>query len=144
MGVRDVKGEGGTLMRVWWGVVAAMLLTGGLAGEALAEAINCSVDRGNLCFQTRCNNAAKSERITFDFEANTYRFCPSRYNDRDCVEGPMRFVIRDTSIIGVSTEEGEASARSMFLNRNTGSLTLSLLTAGGIASIDFGACELRR
>ena len=130
-------------MRFVVGLVAAAAMMAGV-GTAFAETISCSVDRGNLCFQTRCNNSAKSERMVFDFEANTYRFCPSRYSDRDCVEGPMRFVIRDNAIIGVSTEEQEFFARSMFLNRNTGSLTLSQLTAGGIASIDFGVCELRR
>ncbi len=110
---------------------------------AQADVINCTLDRGNLCFPTRCNNAAKSERLTLDLEANTYRYCPSRYSDDKCVESPMQFSIHDTSIVGVSRDGPETSARSIFLNQNTGSLATSVLAAG-TAAIDFGTCELPR
>jgi hypothetical protein len=119
----------------------AFLTTMAVIGEVRAEAIGCTIARGNLCFPTSCSNSARTERISLDVVANTYSFCPRRNDDRNCITAPMSFAITDTSIIGVSNEGPEASARSVFLNRNTGSLTTSLLSAGGVVSIGFGNCQ---
>ena len=110
----------------------------------MAEEINCVIDRGNLCFPTRCNNTVKSERLILDLGSNSYRYCPSRYSDDKCTSEPMTFAIQDTVITGIAPGARETSPRTIFLNRNTGNLTTSLLSLGGIAAIDFGNCELRR
>jgi hypothetical protein len=124
------------------GIAITMLVS--FPMPAQAEVIECSLVRGNLCFPTRCNNAAKSERLSLDPEAKTYRFCPSRYSDDKCIEAAMQFSQSETSIVGVSLNGGETAARSVFLNLNTGNLTTSVLGAGGVAAIDFGTCELPR
>lgn len=125
--------------------IFAALVACGLcvAGEAKAEEIACTIDRGNLCFPSRCTNTAKSERMVLDLTANVFRFCPSRYTDRDCVEDVMQFAVSDTTITGISAGSRSNAPRIVFLNRNTGNLTTSLLSPGGIAAIDFGRCEAR-
>jgi hypothetical protein len=115
-----------------------------LPGLARAESLACLVSRGNLCFHTGCNNAGKSQRLSFDFAAGSYRLCPNRFNDSGCTEAPMQFDIRDNAIIGTTLQGPEISARSMFVNRVTGAFTTSVLTAGGVAAVDFGTCEIRR
>lgn len=116
----------------------------GAASAVRAEVINCVIDRGNLCFPSRCNNTVKNERMIIDLGTNSYRYCPSRYSDDKCISEPMTFSIQETVITGVAPGARETSPRTIFLNRNTGSLTTSLLSLGGIAAIDFGNCELRR
>jgi hypothetical protein len=113
-------------------------------GPAMAETMNCLISRGNLCFATGCNNSGKSQRISLELAAGTYRLCPNRFNDQGCAEAPMAFDIRDNAILGTSTEGPEFSARSVFVNRVTGAFTTTLLTAGGVAAVDFGSCEVRR
>lgn len=113
-------------------------------GPARAEGLNCLVSRGNLCFPTGCDNSAKSQRVTLDLGAGQFRLCPNRFNDSGCAEIPMQFDIRDNAIIGVTREGPEFSARSVFVNRVTGAMTSLLVTAGGVAAVDFGTCEVRR
>ncbi|MFN4140361.1 hypothetical protein [Aestuariivirga sp.] len=119
-------------------------ITFAFPGHARAESLACLVSRGNLCFHTGCNNAGKSQRISFDFAMGSYRLCPNRFNDSGCTEAPMQFDIRDNVIIGTTLQSQEISARSMFVNRVTGAFTTSVLTAGGVAAVDFGTCEIRR
>lgn len=113
-------------------------------GAALAETVNCLTSRGNLCFATGCSNSGKSQRLTLDLAAGTYRLCPNRFNDQGCTGAEMRFDIRDNAILGISGEGPELAARSVFVNRVTGAFTTTQLTAGGVAAVDFGNCEVRR
>ncbi len=114
------------------------------AGPASAEGLNCVISRGNLCFHTGCDNRGKSQRIVLDFGGGNFRFCPNRFNDTGCVDMPMQFEIRDNSLIGTTLEGPEFAARSVFVNRVTGAITSMLVTAGGVAAVDFGNCEVRR
>lgn len=121
----------------------------GLAGVAFpapahAEDLNCLVSRGNLCFNTGCNNRPKTQRILLNLGAGSYRVCPNRFNDTGCVDTPMQFDIRDNAMIGITLEGQEFAARSVFVNRVTGALTTAQVTAGGVAAVDFGTCEVRR
>ena len=124
--------------------VAMAMMIPPLAAQAAGETIDCNVNRGNLCFQTGCDNASKSDRVSFDLAAGSMSYCTSRYDPSRCDAIPMQFTIQESSILGVSLEGSETAARAMFLNRNTGNLTLSRLAAGGIAAIDFGTCDIRR
>ena len=110
---------------------------------ARAEALDCLISRGNLCFATGCDNNGKSQRITLDIGAGTYRLCPNRYSDEGCTEAPMQFDIPDTAIVGISKGGPEISARAVFMNRVTGALSTSLLAAG-MSGVDFGNCEIPR
>ena len=110
---------------------------------AEAEALDCLISRGNLCFSTGCNNGGKAQRLSLDLSAGTYRLCPNRYSDEGCTDAPMQFDIRDSSIVGVSKEGPEISARAVFMNRVTGAISTSLLAAG-MSSVDFGSCEIPR
>ena len=128
---------------------AAVMLLAGLAagansGAAQAEGMNCLVSRGNLCFPTGCDNSGKSQRIALDLGAGKLRLCPNRFNDTGCTEVSMDFDIRENAIIGITREGPELAARSIFVNRVTGALTSLLVTAGGVAAVDFGTCEIRR
>ncbi len=111
---------------------------------AAAEGMNCLISRGNLCFHTGCDNSAKSQRVMLDFAKSILRICPNRFNDTGCVETPVTLDIRDNAIIGTTLAGQEFAARSIFLNRVTGAFTSTLVTAGGVASVDFGSCEVRR
>lgn len=115
-----------------------------LAPAARAEGLNCLVSRGNLCFSTGCDNSGKSMRVTLDLGAGNVRLCPNRFNDAGCTDIPMQYDIRDNAIIGITREGPEFSARAVFVNRVTGALTTTLVTAGGVAAVDFGNCEVRR
>ena len=110
---------------------------------AQAEALDCLISRGNLCFSTGCDNSGKSQRIRLDIGAGTYKLCPNRYSEDGCTEAPMQFDIRDTAIVGISKEGPEISARAVFMNRATGALSTSLLAAG-MSGVDFGSCEIPR
>ncbi|MFO1131420.1 MAG: hypothetical protein U1E16_05380 [Hyphomicrobiales bacterium] len=116
-----------------------------LAGTipAQAESLDCVISRGNLCFSTGCDNSGKSQRMSLDLAAGTYRLCPNRYNDEGCAEAPMQFDIRDTAIVGISKDGPEIAARAIFMNRATGALSTSLLAAG-MSGVDFGTCEIPR
>lgn len=121
----------------------------GLAGAAFpapaaAEDLNCLISRGNLCFNTGCNNRPKTQRILLNLNAGNLRLCPNRFNDTGCIDTPMQFDIRDNALIGITLEGPEFAARSVFVNRVTGALTTSQVTAGGVAAVDFGTCEVRR
>lgn len=111
--------------------------------RATAETLDCVINRGNLCFSTGCSNSGKTQRLSLDFGAATYRLCPNRFNDQGCTEAAMQFDIRDTAIRGISMEGPEISARAVFVNRATGALSTSLLAAG-MASIDYGNCDIPR
>jgi hypothetical protein len=124
--------------------VALIVLTGlACAAPARAESLNCLISRGNLCFSTGCENSGKTQRMSLDLAAGTYRLCPSRYSDQGCTEAPMQFDIRDTAIVGVSKDGPEIAARAVFMNRATGALSTSLLAAG-LSGVDFGSCEIPR
>lgn len=116
-----------------------------LAGPqpAGAEALDCLISRGNLCFPTGCTNAGKQQRLSLDLAAGSYRLCPNRFNDQGCSEAPMQFDIRDNSIVGISKDGPEISARAIFMNRATGAISTSLLAAG-MTAIDFGSCDIPR
>lgn len=116
----------------------------GLAGPAAAEGMNCLISRGNLCFHTGCDNSAKSQRFALDFAQGTLRICPNRFNDAGCTDIATTFDIRDNAIIGTTMAGPEFAARSVFVNRVTGAFTTTLVTAGGVAAVDFGSCEIRR
>ncbi len=124
----------------------ALLVLGGVTfpAPAFAEDLNCLISRGNLCFNTGCNNRAKTQRISLNLGAGNFRLCPNRFNETGCVDIPMQFDIRDNSIVGITLEGPEFAARSVFVNRVTGAITTSLVTAGGVAAVDFGTCEVRR
>lgn len=109
-----------------------------------AEGLNCLISRGNLCFNTGCNNRPKTQRVVLDLGASTIRLCPNRFNDTGCVDSQMQFEIRDNALIGITLEGPEFAARSVFVNRVTGAITTSQLTAGGVAAVDYGTCEVRR
>ena len=111
---------------------------------AHADELNCVISRGNLCFNTGCNNRPKTQRIVLDLAANTFRLCPNRFNDTGCTDSPMQFELRDNALIGTTLEGPEFAARSVFVNRVTGAITTSQLTAGGVAAVDYGTCEVRR
>jgi hypothetical protein len=125
---------------------AALLVLAGVAFPAptSADDLNCLISRGNLCFNTGCNNRAKTQRILLNLAAGSFRLCPNRFNDTGCVDIPMQYDIRDNSIIGITLEGPEFAARSVFVNRVTGALTASQVAAGGVAAVDFGTCEVRR
>lgn len=112
-------------------------------GAAHAESLDCLISRGNLCFSTGCTNSGKSQRLSLDLAAGSYRLCPNRFNDQGCVEAPMQFDIRDTAIVGISKDGPEISARAVFMNRATGAVSTSLLAAG-LSAVDFGSCEIPR
>ncbi len=122
----------------------AVLLILIIAAPAHAEGMNCLISRGNLCFHTGCDNSGKSQRLALDFGNGSLRVCPNRFNDSGCVDMPVTFEIRDNAIIGTTLAGPEFAARSVFVNRVTGAFTTTLVTAGGIASVDFGSCEIRR
>lgn len=124
-------------------VVLVALAMAASANGARAESIDCQITRGNLCFPTGCTNSGKSQRLSLDLSAGTYRLCPNRYSDEGCVTAPMQFDIRDTSIVGISKEGPEISARAVFMNRATGAVSNSLLAAG-LSGVDFGNCEIPR
>jgi hypothetical protein len=120
------------------------LAAGFSAVPASAEGLNCLISRGNLCFHTGCDNRGKSQRITLNLGTGNFRLCPNRFNETGCIDIPMQFDIRDNAIIGTTLEGPEFSARSVFVNRVTGAMTSMLVTAGGVAAVDFGSCEVRR
>jgi hypothetical protein len=127
-------------------IIPALLVSlAALAGAtaAQAEALNCTVSRGNLCFSTGCDNSGKSQRLSLDLQAGSFRLCPDRYSDQGCTEAPMQFDIRDTAIVGISQAGPEIAARAVFVNRVTGALSTSLLAAG-MAAVDYGSCEVPR
>lgn len=126
-------------------LLLATLVTLALAGvnPAGAESLDCVISRGNLCFSTGCDNSGKSQRMSLDLTAGTYRLCPNRYNDTGCTDAPMQFDIRDTAIVGISKDGPEIAARAIFMNRVTGALATSLLAAG-MSGVDFGTCEIPR
>ena len=111
---------------------------------AHAEELTCLISRGNLCFNTGCNNRPKTQRIVLDLAASTFRLCPNRFNDTGCADSAMQFEIRDNALIGITLEGPEFAARSVFVNRVTGAITTSQITAGGVAAVDYGTCEVRR
>jgi hypothetical protein len=124
--------------------LAIVLASVALTKPAAAEGMNCLVSRGNICFHTGCDNRAKSQRIVLDLAKGSFRMCPNRFNDTGCVEIPITYEIRDNAIIGTTLAGPEFAARSMFVNRVTGAFTSTIVTAGGVASVDFGSCEVRR
>lgn len=124
-------------------VALTAMLAPACPGPAQAEALDCLISRGNLCFSTGCDNSGKSQRITLDIGASRYRLCPNRYSEDGCTEAPMQFDIRDTAIVGVSKDGPEIAARAVFINRVTGALSTSLLAAG-MSGVDFGSCEIPR
>lgn len=122
-------------------LVAAAMLAG--LAPVRAETLDCLISRGNLCFSTGCTNSGKQQRLSLDLGAGSYRLCPNRFNDQGCSEAPMQFDIRDTSIVGISKDGPEISARAVFMNRATGAISTSLLAAG-LSALDFGSCEIPR
>lgn len=111
--------------------------------DARAESFNCLISRGNLCFSTGCDNSGRSQRLSLDLAAGTYRLCPNRYNDQGCSEAPMQFEIHDSAIVGISQAGTEIAARAVFVNRVTGALSMSVLAAG-LSGIDYGNCQIPR
>ena len=111
---------------------------------AQAEGLDCLISRGNQCFNTGCDNRSKSQRVTLDLGGGQFRLCPNRFNDSGCVDIPMQFDIRDNALIGTTLQGPEFAARSVFVNRVTGALTMALVTAGGVAAVDYGSCEVNR
>jgi len=127
-------------------VIPALLLVlaaGSWPADARAESLTCLVSRGNLCFSTGCDNGGRSQRLSLDLAAGTYRLCPNRYNDQGCTEAPMQFEIHDSAIVGISQSGAEIAARAVFVNRVTGALSMSLLAAG-LSGIDYGNCQIPR
>lgn len=110
---------------------------------AAAETLECTINRGNLCFSTGCSNSGKTQRLSLNLDAGSYRLCPNRFNDLGCTEAKMQFDIRETAILGISMEGPEISARAIFMNRATGALSTSLLAAG-MSGVDFGTCDIPR
>jgi hypothetical protein len=110
---------------------------------ARAESLDCLISRGNLCFPTGCTNSGKSQRMVLDLGAGSYKLCPNRFSDQDCIVAPMQFDIRDTAIVGISKDGPEIAARAVFMNRATGALSISMLAAG-MSGVDFGSCEIPR
>ena len=142
--VLPVIRSGGFVLRVF---LSAALTTLGLCASAIganAEMINCTVIRENLCFPTGCRNNAKSERVMLDLEASSLTTCPQRVGDANCLTVQIDFRLNDNSVIGATLAGTEVSVRSVFLNRNTGSLTTTLVSAGGVTAVDFGNCDVRR
>jgi hypothetical protein len=131
-------------MRLLSSAALASVMAAACVAPASAEGLNCLISRGNLCFHTGCDNTGKSQRINLDLGQGNFRLCPNRFNDTGCIEMPMQFEIRDNAIIGTTLAGPEFAARSVFLNRVTGALTSMLVTAGGVAAVDFGSCEVRR
>ncbi len=123
--------------------VLVVLATAFLPGSARAETFNCLISRGNLCFSTGCDNGGRSQRLSLDLAAGTYRLCPNRYNDQGCTESPMQFEIHDSAIVGISQAGAEIAARAVFVNRVTGALSTSVLAAG-LSGIDYGTCQIPR
>lgn len=115
-----------------------------LPALAQAEGLACLISRGNQCFNTGCDNRSKSQRVTLDLGASQVRLCPNRFNDQGCVDIPMQFDIRDNALIGTTLLGPEFAARSVFMNRVTGALTVTTVTAGGVATVDYGSCEINR
>ena len=111
---------------------------------ASAQTVNCNVIRENLCFATGCRNNPKTERVIVDLDTGSIQNCASKYDDTTCIKSAMQFSVLETSILGASPAGKDTFVRSIFLNRLTGSLTSSLLSAGGVAAISYGDCELRR
>lgn len=112
-------------------------------GQGRAETLDCVISRGNLCFSTGCENSGRTQRLSLDIGAGTFRLCPNRYSDEGCIQAPMQFDIRDTAIVGISKDGPEIAARAIFMNRVTGALSTSLLAAG-MTGVDFGSCEIPR
>jgi hypothetical protein len=131
-------------LRLFLHSVLAALCLSASAGLAKAETINCTVIRENLCFPTGCRNNAKSERVLLDLEASSLTTCPQRVGDTNCTTVPMEFQLNENSVIGATLAGPEISVRSVFLNRNTGNLTTTLVSAGGVTAVDFGSCDVRR
>jgi len=135
--------EGFELRVFLYAALSSLCLWASAVG-ANAEAINCTVIRENLCFPTGCRNNAKSERVMLDLEASSLTTCPQRVGDTNCMTVQMDFRLNDNSVIGATLAGPEISVRSVFLNRNTGSLTATLVSAGGVTAVDFGNCDVRR
>ena len=126
-------------------LTSAILL--GLIAQPLtasAQTVNCNLVRENLCFATGCRNNPKSERVIVDLDTGSIQNCPSKYDDTTCIKSAMQYSILESSILGASPAGKDTFVRSVFLNRQTGSLTSSILSAGGVAAISYGDCELRR
>ncbi len=113
-------------------------------GTASAQTVGCNIVRENLCFATGCRNNAKSERVIVDLDTKSLRICPSKYDDTTCITSPMQFSILENSILGSSPAGKDTIVRSIFLNQLTGSLTSAQLSAGGVAAISYGDCEINR
>lgn len=131
-------------MRLLLHALLASLCLPAFAVFAKAETINCTVIRENLCFPTGCRNNAKSERVMLDLEASSLTTCPQRVGDANCATVQVEFQLNENSVIGATLAGPEISVRSVFLNRNTGSLTTTLVSAGGVTAVDFGNCDVRR
>jgi hypothetical protein len=82
--------------------------------------------------------------VLLDLEASNFTTCPQRVGDANCLTVQMDFQLNDNSVIGATLAGREISVRSVFLNRNTGSLTTTLVSAGGVTAVDFGNCDVRR
>lgn len=120
------------------------LIAASFPATAWAEGLACLVSRGNQCFNTGCDNRSKSLRVTLDLGTSEIRLCPNRFNDQGCLTIPIELDIRDNALIGTTLQGPELAARSVFVNRVTGALTLATVTAGGVASVDYGNCEINR
>jgi hypothetical protein len=116
----------------------------GLAPPARAEGLACLISRGHQCFNTGCDNRSKSQRVTLDLGGGQLRLCPNRFNESGCADIPVQFEIRDNALIGTTLQGPEFAARSVFVNRVTGALTMAVVTAGGVAAVDYGSCEVNR
>lgn len=120
------------------------LVGASLSAPARAEGLDCLISRGNQCFNTGCNNRSKSQRVTLDLAEGRFRLCPNRFNDTGCTDIPIEFEIRDNALIGATLQGPEFAARSVFVNRVTGALTIAVVTSGGVAAVDYGNCDVRR
>ena len=112
--------------------------------SAQAEGLDCLISRGNQCFNTGCTNRSKSLRMSLDLAQGQLRLCPNRFNDEGCTDIPIAFDIRDNALTGATLQGPEFAARSLFLNRVTGALTVATVMAGGVAAVDYGTCEVPR
>lgn len=131
------------MRRVCFTAVALLALAAQLQ-TAKSQTVNCNVVRENLCFATGCRNNPKSERVIVDLDTGSIQNCPSKYDDTTCIKSAMQFSVLESSILGASPAGKDTFVRSIFLNRQTGSLTSALLSAGGVAAISYGDCEIRR
>lgn len=125
-------------------LVLAGFLSLAAVPAAQAEGLDCLISRGNQCFNTGCTNRSKSLRVSLNLAEGQLRLCPNRFNDTGCIEIPMQFDLRDNAVTGATLQGPEFAARSLFVNRVTGALTVATLMAGGVAAVDYGSCEVRR